>query len=69
MNGQQRMQSRRLEGRTVSVSLSDGSRLDGVALVSSRRGTLWIYDNGGDRFLAADDVVDLWECPPARTAA
>lgn len=66
MSSEQHMRSRRLEGHTVSVSLADGSRLDDVALVSARRGTLWVYDGGEDWFVPVDDVVDLWE---SRSAA
>ena len=54
---------RRLEGRHVAVCLCDGTRLDDCQLVSAgRRGaTLWLVDAGIDRFVAVDDVVDLWE--------
>ena len=55
---------RHLEGRHVGVALADGSRLDDCELVSAaRRGnaTLWFVDGGTDRFVAVDDIVDLWE--------
>jgi hypothetical protein len=55
---------RSFEGRTVSLALADGSRLDDCQLVSAGRhgtGTLWLYENGADRFVALDAVVDLWE--------
>lgn len=55
---------RQLEGRHVSVSLCDGSRLDDCELVSAGRGTaatLWLHDGQDDRMVAAADVVDLWE--------
>jgi hypothetical protein len=55
---------RQLEGRHVSVSLGDGSRLDDCELVSAGRGaaaTLWLHDGQDDRMVAASDVVDLWE--------
>jgi hypothetical protein len=54
---------RHLEGRHVSVSLCDGSRLDHFELVSAGRGTaatLWLHDGQDDRMVAASDVVDLW---------
>lgn len=54
---------RHLEGRHVSVSLYDGSRLDDCELVSAGRGaaaTLWLHDGQDDRIVAAADVVDLW---------
>lgn len=55
---------RHLEGRHVSVSLGDGSRLDDCELVSAGRGssgTLWLHDGHDDRMVRAADVVDLWE--------
>jgi hypothetical protein len=55
---------RQLEGRHVSVSLCDGTRLDDCELVSAgRRGaaTLWLHDGHDDRMVPADDVIDLWE--------
>ena len=55
---------RQLEGRHVSVSLRDGSRLDDCELVSSGRGhaaTIWLHDGSDDRMVKAADVVDLWE--------
>jgi hypothetical protein len=59
---------RALEGRQVSLSLADGSRLDSVLLVSAgRRGTgsVWIYAAGSDRFIPHLHLVDVWEAPPA----
>ena len=44
--------------------LADGSRIDDCQLVScARRGveTLWLFDNGADRFVALHQVVDVWE--------
>jgi hypothetical protein len=58
---------RRLEGRTVSVALADGSRLDSVLLVSAGRGdaaTVWVYGGGTDHFVPRNDVIDAWESPP-----
>ena len=55
---------RHLEGRHVSVSLADGSRIDDCELVSSgraRTNSLWLFLNGQDTFIAHNDVVDLWE--------
>jgi hypothetical protein len=55
---------RPFEGRTVSLALIDGTRLDDCQLVSAGRqgtGTLWLYENGADRFVALEAVVDLWE--------
>ena len=53
-----------LEGRRVSVSLRDGSRLDDCELVSAGRGpapTLWLFVNGGDIFVPVAEVPDAWE--------
>ncbi|MGH9281833.1 MAG: hypothetical protein ACRD0S_02730 [Acidimicrobiales bacterium] len=57
-------QLRSLEGRTVSVALADGSRLDGCQLVSGGRrglGSLWVFANGADLFIPLPDVLDCWE--------
>jgi hypothetical protein len=57
---------RSFEGQTVSVALADGSRLDECQLVSACRhgtSTLWLYENGADRFVAVDAVLDLWPSP------
>lgn len=54
-----------LEGRRVSLSLSDGSRIDDCLLAGvPRRPTatsLWIIVNGEDTFLAPAEVVEVWE--------
>jgi hypothetical protein len=55
---------RSFEGRTVSLALADGTRLDDCQLVSAGRhgtGTAWLYENGADRFVALDAILDLWE--------
>lgn len=60
-----------LEGRHVSVALSDGSRIDDCQLVSAGRHrvqSLWLFAGGQDRFVAFEDVVDLWECGRPRVA-
>ena len=51
------------EGRQVSVALADGSRIDDCQLVSAGRsaGTLWLFTNGVDLFVALDDVTAVWE--------
>jgi hypothetical protein len=61
---ERRNRFRSFEGRTVSLALVDGTRLDDCQLVSAGRhgtGTLWLYESGADRFVAVDAVVDLWE--------
>jgi hypothetical protein len=52
-----------LEGRRVSLSLADGSRIDDCELVSAGHGagTLWLYGNGGDIFVPVAEVTDAWE--------
>jgi hypothetical protein len=55
---------RKLEGRHVSVALSDGSRIDDCELVSVGRSvspTLWLFTERGDTFVEAQRVVELWE--------
>jgi hypothetical protein len=57
-------QLRSLEGRTVSVALADGSRLDGCHLVSGGRpglSSLWLFTNGLDVFVPLPNVIDCWE--------
>ena len=58
---------RLLEGRQVSVALTDGSRIDDGQLVSAvfhRTADLWLFSNGADRFVPVADVVDVWEVLP-----
>ena len=51
-----------LEGRRVSVALTDGSRLDDCELVSATgRATLWLFVNGTDVFVPVAEVTDAWE--------
>jgi hypothetical protein len=53
-----------LEGRRVSVALTDGSRLDDCELISAGHHgttTLWLYVNGGDVFVPVADITDAWE--------
>jgi len=53
-----------LEGRQISVALRNGSRIDDCQLVAAPRAgtaTLWLFSNGDDIFVAAGDVIDVWE--------
>ncbi len=53
-----------LEGRQVSLALRGGDRIDDAQLVSAgrnRAGTLWLFTNGADTFIAVEDVIDVWE--------
>ncbi len=61
MRAEQRSELLRLEGRTVSLALADGSRLDDVSLVSAGSGTVWVFANGEDRFIPVGQVIDVWE--------
>jgi hypothetical protein len=57
-----------LEGRHVSLALTDGTRIDDCQLVSAGRGRtkrVWIFANGADAFVPVADIADVWECPAA----
>lgn len=69
MTREQRRGLRDLEGRLVHLALADGSRLDGVALVSAGKSTVWVFANGEDLFVPVDSVVDAWEGREHRSAA
>ena len=62
-----------LEGRRVSVALRDGHRIDDGQLISAGvepLDSIWLFTNGADRFIAFDDVIDVWEVlPSARPGA
>jgi hypothetical protein len=69
MTTQQQREMRKLEGRVVHLALADGSRIDAVALVSAGRRTVWVFSNGEDTFLSVDEVLEVWEAQPYRSAA
>jgi len=52
---------RAFEGRRVSVALSDRSCIEDAVLESATQGGLWLYSEGDDVFVAAKDVLDVWE--------
>jgi hypothetical protein len=57
-------QLRSLEGRHVSLALTDGSRIDDVELVSAGRPpleTIWVVVSGMDTFLSVSQVLAAWE--------
>ena len=56
----------KLEGRTVNVSLADGSVMGPVPLVLARQNSLWVVADGEDTFVPLDRVVDVWDAPPFR---
>jgi hypothetical protein len=69
MTVERRQELRKLEGRSVHLSLTGGTRLDDVSLVSARTTTLWVFTNGEDTFVPVDHVVDFWESATMRSAA
>ncbi len=56
----------KLEGRTVNVSLADGSVMGPVPLVLARQNSLWVVADGEDTFVPLDRVVDVRDAPPFR---
>jgi hypothetical protein len=51
-----------LEGRRVNLSLTDGSQLRGVEIISAGRGrlsSLWLELDGTDPFIEKSDVVGI----------
>ena len=69
MSGQERREARKLEGRVVHLALTNGARLDDVALISFGRTSLWAFVNGSDEFFPVEDVIAVWESQPYRSAA
>jgi len=62
---------RALEGREISLSLVDGTRLDGVTLISAGRGgttSVWVFVSGMDVFVPRTRVIDAWEASPPAAA-
>ena len=56
-----------VEGRNVGVALKGGVRIDDCQLVALpiRGGTsFWLFSNGRDMMIPADDVLDVWEIVP-----
>jgi hypothetical protein len=72
MTKQQVRALRLMEGRQVSVALSNGARIDDCQLVSggrNRAASIWLFANGHDVFAALSDVVDVWETNTDRLRA
>jgi hypothetical protein len=69
MTTEQKRGLRQLEGHKVGLALVDGSRIDDADLVSARGTSLWLFSNGEDAFVRADQVVDVWEARVVRPAA
>ena len=56
----------RLEGRHISVTLTDGSDIDDYELVSAGHHgvqSLWLCANGADMFVPLAEVADVREVP------
>jgi hypothetical protein len=69
MNTTQRARLRALQGRTVHLALSDGSRIDGGVLMSAGSRTVWVFLNGEDTFIRLGEVIDVWEAGRLGSAA
>ena len=61
MTRERREELNQMEGRRVSLSLIDGSRIDDCQLVLAGRFKLWVFVNGHDAFVRVDRVTDVWE--------
>ena len=58
------LQLRQLEGRRVNLSLVNGSRLEGVEVVSAGRGglsSLWLESDGADLIIDVAEIRDILE--------
>jgi len=56
---------RELEGRRVSLTLVDGSRMDDVTIVSGGRGgvsSVWLDVHGMDVFMHRSEIAAAEEC-------
>jgi hypothetical protein len=66
MTRRQTQELRPLEGRTVTVALANGNRIDGCQLVACPRpgiDTLWVFAAGADLFLPPSAVLAVYEHP------
>jgi hypothetical protein len=58
------LQLQKLEGRRVNLSLTNGSQLKGVEVVSAGRGglsSLWLELDGTDLIIEKGEIVDILE--------
>jgi hypothetical protein len=65
------LQLRNLEGRRVNLSLTNGSQLKGVEVVSAGRGglsSLWIEIDGTDLIIDKAEILDILDVPVERAA-
>ena len=61
MTRERRRELSHFEGRRVSLSLVDGSRIDDCQLVLVSPFKLWVHLNGRDAFVSLKRVTDVWE--------
>ena len=62
-----RSELRALEGRQVSVTLTDGTHMDACSLVSAGRasvGTVWVFADGDDTFIPFHEVINVRAAAP-----
>jgi len=60
-----------LEGRVISIALVGGDRIDHchlVALPRDKANNVWVYSEGDDVLLPAEQVLALWETQTKATA-
>ena len=60
-----------LEGRVISIALVGGDRIDDchlVALPRDKANNVWVYSEGDDVLLPAEQVLALWETQTKATA-
>jgi len=50
-----------LEGKSINISLIDGSRIDDCQLVLVSPFKMWVHVNGHDAFVSLKRVTDVWE--------
>jgi hypothetical protein len=58
---------RTLQGRQVSIALTDGTRIDDCQLMSAwypARESIWVFSNGCDTFVPTEMVCNVWEGVP-----
>jgi hypothetical protein len=59
---------RHLEGRRISLVLTDGSRILDAQLISAGRpglSSVWVLVDGTDNFIPLMAVSEVWEIAPA----
>jgi hypothetical protein len=65
------LQLRKLEGRRVNVSLTNGSQLKGVEVVSAGRGglsSLWVEMDGTDLIIEKAEILGICDIRVERAA-